>query len=262
MFLDEVADLPLAMQVKLLRAIQEKSIRPVGEQHEIKLDVRLLSATHKDLNKLVQAGLFREDLFYRINVIKLDVPPLRERKADIPLLAKHFLAKIATLNNVQDARFDEAALSALCRYSFPGNVRELENIIERAFTLCEGNLIRESDLQFNGASEDASPSIGTAFQELPETEKSEQSSVPSSPPGPQEAILNTSGAISHPAEKATQQILARAPGQALEDYLESIERQEIEQALQATKWNRTAAAKLLGVSFRTLRYRLKKLGLD
>ena len=262
LFLDEVADLPLAMQVKLLRAIQEKSIRPVGEQHEIKLDVRLLSATHKDLNKLVQAGLFREDLFYRINVIKLDVPPLRERKADIPLLAKHFLAKIATLNNVQDARFDEAALSALCRYSFPGNVRELENIIERAFTLCEGNLIRESDLQFNGASEDASPSIGTAFQELPETEKSEQSSVPSSPPGPQEAILSTSGTISHPAEKATQQILARAPGQALEDYLESIERQEIEQALQATKWNRTAAAKLLGVSFRTLRYRLKKLGLD
>ena len=149
LFLDEVADLPLAMQVKLLRAIQEKSIRPVGEQHEIKLDVRLLSATHKDLNKLVQAGLFREDLFYRINVIRLDVPPLRARKADIPLLAKHFLAKIAILNHVQGASFDEAALSALCRYSFPGNVRELENIVERALVIGRSKEISADDLPFS-----------------------------------------------------------------------------------------------------------------
>ena len=255
LFMDEVADLPLAMQVKLLRAIQEKSIRPVGEQHEIKLDVRLLSATHKDLNKLVQAGLFREDLFYRINVIKLDVPPLRERQADIPLLARHFLAKIAKLNHAQEVNFDDAAIKALCHYAFPGNVRELENIIERAFTLCEGELIRESDLVFNDSTDDKPVTGMPVFQVLSEPKKTTQAGHP-------EAPAEVPSTEAHPADHTAQQIPPRAPEQSLEAYLESIERQEIEQALHATKWNRTAAAKLLGVSFRTLRYRLKKLGLD
>jgi two-component system response regulator PilR (NtrC family) len=261
LFLDEVADLPLAMQVKLLRAIQEKSIRPVGEQHEIKLDVRLLSATHKDLSKLVQAGLFREDLFYRINVIKLDVPPLRERKEDIPLLAEHFLRKIAKQNQLENARFDAPALQALSRYSFPGNVRELENIIERAFTLCEDNLIRESDLQFNTASEGTFIKQVPVFEILPSEQKESQArdsnavQITEAPTDMGKQVLSTD-------RRAHTNIPVRAPEQSLEDYLEMIERQEIEHALQATKWNRTAAAKLLGVSFRTLRYRLKKLGLD
>ena len=255
LFLDEVADLPLAMQVKLLRAIQEKSIRPVGEQHEIKLDVRLLSATHKDLAKLVQAGLFREDLFYRINVIKLDVPPLRERQDDIPLLAKHFLNKIAKQNQVQDASFEQAALDALCHYHFPGNVRELENIIERAFTLCEGKLIRESDLQLNAAGDSPGRTGQPVFEVLPETPEAAQ-------PRPEPSKSMTPLTPDNSNSQLAQTIPARAPGQSLEAYLEAIERQEIEQALQATKWNRTAAAKLLGISFRTLRYRLKKLGLD
>ncbi len=259
LFLDEVADLPLAMQVKLLRAIQEKSIRPVGEQQEIKLDVRLLSATHKDLAKLVQEGLFREDLFYRINVIKLDVPPLRERQADIPLLAAYFLDKIAKLNHVKDARFDDSALKALSDYSFPGNVRELENIIERAFTLSENHLIKDSDLLFN---QGVIPKIKqeTVLTET-HAQDSRQQSAPTGasvdmPPasGDKPALTNTSLPRSSTA--------ARAPGQSLEAYLEAIERQEIEQALLETKWNRTAAAKRLGISFRTLRYRLKKLGLD
>jgi two-component system response regulator PilR (NtrC family) len=261
LFLDEVADLPLPMQVKLLRAIQEKSIRPVGEQHEIKLDVRLLSATHKDLAKLVQTGQFREDLFYRINVIKLDVPPLRDRQEDIPLLAKYFLGKIAKLNHIQNASFDEAALKALSRYRFPGNVRELENIIERAFTLCEDNLIREGDLQLNSLLEthvtgDESKSLVGSANQVTDTAEMKNRAVS------QSAAELIPG--SHHPESSDQghAIPARLPGQSLEAYLESIERREIEQALHDTRWNRTAAAKLLGVSFRTLRYRLKKLGLD
>lgn len=259
LFLDEVADLPLAMQVKLLRAIQEKSIRPVGEQHEIKLDVRLLSATHKDLAKLVQAGLFREDLFYRINVIKLDVPPLRERQDDIPLLARHFLNKIARQNQVQQASFEPAALEALSRYRFPGNVRELENIIERAFTLCEENLIRETDLQFNAANESLNKVGPPVFEVLADNQEAKETIAP---PQAEQAKAATSLNPANGNLQAAPVLTARAPGQSLEAYLEDIERREIEHALQATKWNRTAAAKLLGISFRTLRYRLKKLGLD
>lgn len=261
LFLDEVADLPLAMQVKLLRAIQEKSIRPVGEQHEIKLDVRLLSATHKDLESLVQKGLFREDLFYRINVIKLDVPPLRERQADIPLLAEHFLHKIAQEHQVLDARFEAQAMKHLCQYSFPGNVRELENIIERAFTLSEGDLIRASDLQFNTTGKRALSMAPAAQHEAIE-------SIPSNPIpadsgsesiSPEQTSVFT---LQDPSAQPQAFIAPRAKGESLEVYLETIERQEIERALQATKWNRTAAAKELGISFRTLRYRLKKLNLD
>jgi two-component system response regulator PilR (NtrC family) len=252
LFLDEVADLPLEMQVKLLRAIQEKKIRPVGEQEEVQVDVRILSATHKDLAKLVEDGSFRQDLFYRINVIKLDVPALRERKDDIPLLAEFFLEKIAKDCGVEDAKFSDAALHSLTNYSFPGNVRELENTIERAFTLCEDDIIEPGDLDLSedsivvhkekDLSHTATDDISThrILQELsPKREAAE--STPQS----------TKGRIS-----------SRPPEQSLEDYLEEIERYEIEQALTATKWNRTAAAKMLGISFRALRYRLKKLELD
>ena len=253
LFLDEIADLPLAMQVKLLRAIQEKSIRPVGEQQEVKVDIRLLSATHKDLSKLVQQGLFREDLFYRVNVIKLDVPSLRERKADIPLLARHFLSEITLQNNGLKTDFDPEALSALQEYTFPGNVRELQNTIERAFTLCDGNTIRLKDLHFNSAIQPKPSHNPPTFQIISDVTPDIND---------QENTEQLSAQLSEQKFGQSQSIGPRAANQSLEDYLESIERREIEHALQETKWNRTAAAKRLGISFRALRYKLKKLKLD
>ncbi|WP_197472428.1 sigma-54-dependent Fis family transcriptional regulator, partial [Oleiphilus sp. HI0067] len=151
LFLDEVADLPLDMQVKLLRAIQEKAVRAVGGESEEAVDVRVLSATHKDLQALVDDGSFRQDLFYRINVINLQVPSLRERQDDVALLATRFLSNIAQECGVDNASIDANAMQALKSYSFPGNVRELENIIERAFTLCEDDIIREQDLQLDNS---------------------------------------------------------------------------------------------------------------
>lgn len=221
LFLDEVADLPLSMQVKLLRAIQEKAVRPVGETQEVEVDVRILSATHKNLAKLVEEGLFRQDLFYRINVIELQVPPLRQRQTDIPMLAEHILAKIAQEYECPPAQLSKTALELLRNYDFPGNVRELENILERAFTLCEDDVIEASDLSL-----DNHPTLANDQEAL-----EAGSQVPS-------------GALD------------------LENYLETIERQAIEKALEATRWNKTAAAKRLGISFRALRYRLKKLGME
>lgn len=221
LFLDEVADLPLAMQVKLLRAIQEKAVRPVGEQREIPINVRILSATHKDLKQEVEDGRFRQDLFYRINVIELKVPSLRERKEDIPLLAEHILAKLARECEMPPMQFTPKAMAKLREYDFPGNVRELENIIERTFTLCEKDVIDADDIQLPDqvqAHGDKDSSV-----ELPD--------------------------------------LSAARGN-LEHFLESIEKQAIEKALEETRWNKTAAAKKLGISFRALRYRLQKLGME
>ena len=210
LFLDEIAELPIAMQVKLLRAIQEKAVRPVGVDTEISIDVRILSATHKNLEQLVSDGHFRQDLYYRINVIQLDVPPLRNRLEDIKLLAEFSLGKIANTHKIDIPEISEDAISALQRYSFPGNVRELENILERATTLCEGSTIHANDL--NLPEEGSSP---------------ERKEIP-----------------------------------LLDDLLENQEKDAIIQALEKTRYNKTAAAKLLGISFRALRYRLKKLGID
>ena len=211
LFLDEVADLPLHMQVKLLRAIQEKAIRPIGTQKEIPVDVRILSATHRNLSALVNEGVFRQDLFYRINVIELHIPSLRERPDDIPILASEILRRITTHGTMAPPALTAEALDTLRRYPFPGNVRELENILERAVTLCEGSTIREADLQ------------------LPQIKESD---VP------------VDGNI------------------ALDPYLDSMEKETLLEALKKTRYNKTAAAKLLGISFGALRYRLKKLGLD
>jgi two-component system response regulator PilR (NtrC family) len=224
LFLDEVADLPLHMQVKLLRAIQEKSIRPIGSDTEQPIDVRILSATHKNLPQLVEQGSFRQDLYYRINVIELPLPPLRERAEDITQLAKHILQKLNAENN-SPTKLTDTALKALSQYTFPGNVRELENILERAFTLCENGIIHQTDLQ------------------LPNNTK--------------DAAAQTSG-IKDPAQKPIHPI-QEAP---LEDYLDSLEKEAITNALEKTRWNKTAAAKELGITFRALRYRLKKLGLN
>ncbi len=215
LFLDEVADLPLTMQVKLLRAIQEKAVRSVGGQTENVVDVRILSATHKDLAAEVAAQRFRQDLYYRLNVIELRVPCLRERREDIPLLASSVLARLAQGSGLPAAQLTPAALETLKGYRFPGNVRELENMLERAYTLCEDDRIEASDLR------------------LSETASSVETGEPS---------------------------LAQIDN--LEDYLESVERKLILQALEETRWNRTAAAQRLNMSFRSMRYRLKKLGLD
>jgi len=221
LFLDEVGDLPMSMQVKLLRAIQEKRVRPVGANDEIATDVRLLSATHKDLAQEVAQGRFREDLFFRINVIDLQVPSLRSRKDDIPALAVALLERIARANGTPAATLEPEAVEALKDYHFPGNVRELENMLERACALCEDNTIGRDDLQLAAASR------------------------------PVVAKKNAGAG----------DLLSAVAGD-LDGYLADIEREVLSQALEAHRWNRTETAEALGVSFRSLRYRLKKLGME
>ncbi|WP_019563869.1 MULTISPECIES: sigma-54 dependent transcriptional regulator [unclassified Thioalkalivibrio] len=224
LFLDEVADLPLPMQVKLLRAIQERAIKPVGGTREIPVDVRILSATHHDLEKAVREGRFRQDLYYRLNVIELKVPPLRARRGDIERLATRILQRIGEQWQTGDLELAPDALAALQGHGFPGNVRELENILERAATLCEGPLIRAGNIDL--------PANGLGTEPTPGAEYGE----------PENGL---DGAES-----------------ALDDQLAAQERQAIATALQQTGGNRTAAARLLGLSFRQLRYRLKKLGIE
>ncbi len=214
LFLDEVADLPLAMQVKLLRAIQEKKVRKVGATQEESVDVRIISATHQNLNACVEAGKFRQDLYYRLNVIELKMPPLREMREDVPELAEAVLDRLARDAGMEKApRLAPAALSALRDYSFPGNVRELENILERALALSAGENIGEADLYL------APPEFSPSSTEL-------------------------------------------GNNMALPDYLDQLERQAIMDALAKSRFNKTAAAKLLGITFRALRYRLERLGID
>ncbi len=214
LFLDEVAELPLNMQVKLLRAIQEKAVRPVGAGHEIPVDVRILSASHKNLEQLVNQGLFRQDLYYRINVIDLTVPSLRDRSEDIPLLAEQMLKTIAEKSGLESIpSISKTATEALMAYSFPGNVRELENILERALALADNNVIEADDLAISKQVQASAPSEATATDD-----------------------------------------------QSLD--LEGQEKSSIMQALEKTRWNKTAAAKLLGLSLRQLRYRLEKYNID
>lgn len=232
LFLDEVADLPLPMQVKLLRGIQEKAIRPIGSQQEIPVDVRILSATHKDLAHEVEADNFRQDLYYRINVIELKVPSLRERIDDIPELAHHLLARISADYDMPTPEISENALTSLKNYDFPGNVRELENILERAFALCDEGEIKAEDLQLSA---DGEARIKTRSVVPPSSDKDVEQD---------------------PTEETSSDV------DSLETYLEDIEKSVIVEALEATRWNKTAAAKKLGISFRALRYRLKKLELE
>jgi len=227
LFLDEVADLPMDMQVKLLRAIQERAVRPIGDHREIPIDARVLSATHKDLAELVEDGKFRQDLFYRLNVIELHMPSLAERPEDVPDLAAHVLARIGREWDTVPPKLADDAIELLRDYAFPGNVRELENILERAMTLSEGDIIYAEDLHLR-------PTILTesSLREVSAVEGSEPKDAP-----------------------------ARGE-QDLETYLEEVERDAIVQALEATRYNKTAAARKLGISFRALRYRLKKIGIE
>jgi len=234
LFLDEVAELPLPMQVKLLRAIQEKRVRPVGASSEISADVRILSATHKDLAALVSQGAFRHDLYYRINVIRLDVPPLRARVDDLPLLWTAILQRLAAGMGVRVPELAPAAVKALLAYPFPGNVRELENILERALALADGDLIQVSDLQLPSPAPAALPEAATA--------PPVSAQMPSNP-----RITMT------PYETASM---------PLPSYIEDIERAAIQQILQENRYNKTKTAQALGISFRALRYKLEKLGID
>ena len=257
LFLDEVADLPLPMQVKLLRGIQEKAIRPVGGQQEIPVDVRILSATHRDLATEVEKGTFRQDLYYRINVIELKVPSLRERLDDVPALADELLRRISVdyKSDVPEIKID--AMDRLKTYHFPGNVRELTNILERAFTLCENNVIRAEDLSLSPAETSPQPTFSTAA--IPE---------PTSAFATDNGENIEAGMRSEQEPEIDEDLEAGAnpalPEDAdnLESYLEGIEKNVIVEALEATRWNKTAAAKKLGITFRALRYRLKKLGLE
>ncbi|MFB1011740.1 MAG: sigma-54 dependent transcriptional regulator, partial [Thiopseudomonas sp.] len=219
LFLDEVADLPLHMQVKLLRALQEKSIRPVGSQQEYPVDVRILSATHKDLAAEVASGRFRQDLYYRLNVIEVRVPALRERGDDIIQLARLFLQRLC--QGQPAVQLSQAALDKLCQHSFPGNVRELENLLERAYTLCEHSLIQPTDLQLQVvASTSPAPTAAAGFTDTV-----------------------TTG-------------LPRA------EQLVQVERSLINRVLQQVQGDQDAAARQLGLSLRSLRYRMKTLGIN
>lgn len=241
LLLDEVADLPLPIQVKLLRVIQEKAVRPVGGDTEVATDVRLLSATHKNLATEVAEGRFRDDLFYRINVLGVEVPPLRKRTDDILPITEHLLRQHSTDQDEAIKTLSKDAQEALLAYDYPGNIRELENILIRALALSDGELLSKADLQFNGPAR----STTTAAEQRGET------------PSPITQAATAPAVTREPPAD----LLARVDGD-LEGYLADIERQVLEQALQHYRWNKTAAAKGLGVSFRSLRYRLKKLGLD
>jgi len=224
LFLDEVADLPIPMQVKLLRAIQEKAIRPVGAEEEVATDIRILSATHKSLLEEVEAGRFRDDLYFRIHVIDLQVPPLRERLDDLPALADTLLARIAETNGREPPQLTERALGQLRTHDFPGNIRELENILERAMALADGDCIDAEDLHLHNASR--APGMGSRLRRRDDQDR-----------------------------------LQAATGD-LPGYLDSIEREILSAALEQHQWNRTETAAALGVSFRSLRYRMKKLRLE
>ena len=214
LFLDEIAELPLNMQVKLLRAVQERSIRPVGSEKEQSVNVRILSASHTDLSEMVEKDSFRQDLFYRINVIEINVPPLRERVADIPDLVAYFVRRLADRNQITPPKIPEGVIKKLQQYHFPGNIRELENILERAITLSLDDALDANDI-----------------------------------------LLSQNNA------SQTNQGIERN-GKPLEDFLENIEKAEIVKALEQTGGNKTAAAELLGISFRTMRYKCKKLDID
>ncbi|WP_333841606.1 sigma-54-dependent transcriptional regulator [Pelomicrobium sp.] len=212
LFLDEVADLPLAMQVKLLRAIQEKRVRKVGSTQEEPVDVRIISATHQNLGRCVEEGRFRQDLYYRLNVIELKMPALREMREDVPRIAESILARLT--RDGPTCRLSPQALQALTAYDFPGNVRELENILERAVALSGSGVIQVEDLQLTPPAE---------------------------------------------ASEATPTLEGKWP---LQEYLDRVEKEAILEALEKTRFNRTAAAKLLGITFRALRYRMERLGIQ
>lgn len=289
LFLDEVADLPLAMQVKLLRAIQERTIRAIGDTKEVPVDTRILCATHKDLAALVQAGAFRQDLFYRINVIEVRLPALNERRDDIPKLAKHFLGLIAKDWQLDDIHLTPDAIVALSQHNYKGNVRELRNILERAVTLSDSNLIDAHHLQLDTQHGhdflefELKPKATPTLESNPTKSTSGTHSYQTSPYYDNRTIyasipttqdnkigghtVKISASANYGTKKSPDNHLAThntsiLPEEGLEAYLLEQEKQMILAALQQSHGNKTQASRLLSMSFRSLRYRMKKLGLD
>ena len=247
LFLDEVADLPLAMQVKLLRAIQEKAVRRIGDAKETPVDVRIICATHKNLEALVESGAFRQDLYYRLNVVTLHMPPLREMREDLGGLI------LRLLNKYRDGvpggyKLSPKAQEALLSYSYPGNFRELENILERAIALTIGNIIQVDDLQLTAGN-------GPRLSDLPARSAAEPQA---------EAVVETAADDAAELPPMNFDDLPQfMPGRTqIQEYLDLLERSIIEQALQITRYNRTQAAKLLGISFRSMRYRMERLSIE
>lgn len=286
LLLDEVAELPMPMQVKLLRAIQEKAIRPIGAQAEQPVDVRIISATHKSLHLLVERGAFRQDLYYRINVIELPMPPLRERREDIAQLAKHILARLDPEGRVQ---LSGESMAALQEYAFPGNIRELENILERAMALCDGAVIAPEDMHLQGGTPGAGgpaampPGYGAGSPGAAGVPPSGYGMPGYGPPGsgygaPPAAGYDPNLGPGYGSGAGPFAPGSAAPGAAaaaqsgngaqkatdapLEDYIEQLERERILKALEAHRYNKTKTAEALGITFRALRYRLKKLGIE
>ncbi len=223
LFLDEVADLPLQMQVKLLRVIQEKKVRRVGETNEENVNVRIISATHQNLAERVQSNQFRQDLYYRLNVIELRMPALREMPDDVPDIAQALLERLAREMEVPLPVLATEAIEALKQYDFPGNVRELENVLERALALCNDATIRRNDLYLSENTAPEVPELATTSSHAP---------------------LPTTGEL------------------PLQEYLDKVEREAIMAALEKTRFNKTAAAKVLGITFRALRYRMERLAIE
>jgi len=260
LMLDEVADLPLAMQVKLLRAIQERRVRKIGATAEEPVDVRIVSATHKDLAKCVETGSFRQDLFYRLNVIELTLPPLRERLDDLPLLVDAILARLAGPGN---ARLGAGVLDALRGYAFPGNVRELENVLERALAFADDGVIEAGDLLLKGAKLGDAAVVPQGGAVAPAVHAQP---APHAPQGEPAASSSTAAGVSAPAAPdpaPPPAVLPALPADGLPsnlpDYLSQVERDIILRALNQTQFNRTQAASLLGISVRQLRYQMQKL---
>ena len=271
LFLDEVADLPLSMQVKLLRAIQERAVRPIGGDREEAVDVRIISATHHDLAKRVSEGKFREDLYYRLNVIELTMPPLRERDGDIAILSRHLLAKLARDSGYPQAQLTPKALRKLENYDFPGNVRELENILERALTFVEGNMIEAEDIHVNenrlpAHNEPATaPQPVHAYQPPPQPYPYPPQQPAYAPPPHYPQHSRDEDSAPYPQEAATYPPPLRSAAQLpddLEDYMQTMEKNLLLKALEDCNYNKTKAAEKLGISFRAMRYKLKKLGID
>ena len=261
LFLDEVADLPLSMQVKLLRAIQERAVRPIGGDREEAVDVRIISATHHDLARRVAENKFREDLYYRLNVIGLTMPPLRERDGDIAILAAHLLAKLARDAGYPEAHLSPQALAKLEAYPFPGNVRELENILERALTFVEGDTIEADDIHLSESRIPAEPAARPAAAPPPEP-------TTAAPRLPLRQRAPTADLDEEEITALEQSQPRQKDGPAiplpndLENYMQGLERNLLIKALEDCNYNKTKAAEKLGISFRAMRYKLKKLGID
>jgi len=228
LLLDEIADLPLSVQVKLLRAIQEKAVRPLGVEKEVPVDVRLITATHKNLAEEVREGRFRDDLYYRINVIDLFIPPLRHRRADIPLIARHILLKMADAAHSKPLSLSSDAIELLKQHEFRGNIRELENILARAAALLDGDRIERHNLDLSPGPRQTAPQDAALIPEISQA-----------PPAQEHHHLGD-----------------------LDSYLARVEREILEDTLQRHRWNRAATAKALGINLRSLRYRLKKLDIE